>query len=287
MSFPAPSVLFGDRHVQRDPDRITTHNNPLLKQFGTPAGDLNKIGRTHHNLLAASLVAESSASKYECRIDLYPCEANKTAMPISSHVGLMRDILLCNAFVRLHGTATTADYGGYTLPTPCLWGTSAQLVAFDHLHAVVRKAAVAARGPSNAAKRRVERIAKIQSAFALPLRVLADVLDRSPTQIYKWLDVNEELDLQEASQRRLDSIEGLANRWLSYSSTPLGALRKEQIGNGKTIVDILAEDTIDPAAAEVGFKLLAERQKDEPRTLTQRLRDRGFKPVRRTLPDDD
>ena len=129
-------------------------------------------------------------------------------------------------------------------------------------------------------------IAYIQSAFAFPMRVVAQVLGISPTQLYKWLDAKSKVDLHESSQRRLDSIYQLASRWLRYSELPIGKDRKLPAFGGRTIVDLLSADQLDTDAINEAFvKLGSHKSRNVSRS--QRLLARGITPRRHPLPDDD
>jgi hypothetical protein len=141
--------------------------------------------------------------------------------------------------------------------------------------------------PSQRARLRVQRFAAIQSAFAFPMRVLADVLQRSPTQLYKWLDVNEEIDLNYISEKRVNSLERLAELWTKGSSSPLGQARKSVSKDGRSALDLLKADNIDEQAVENLFKQLVNDRAITDKTISQRMREKGFRRTRRPLPDDE
>lgn len=134
---------------------------------------------------------------------------------------------------------------------------------------------------------RVQRLARIQAAFGFPIKVLAEILRRSRTQIYKWLDAEEAVDLQGESLQRLQKIVRLAERWLTESAAPLDSVAREPLPRGGTIVDLLSAPLLDEEAILAGFKHLGQLTKARPLTLSQQLAARGFGRRKIALPDDD
>lgn len=134
---------------------------------------------------------------------------------------------------------------------------------------------------------RIQRLSRIQAAFGFPLKTVAEILQRSRTQLYKWLDASEIVDLHGESLQRLTKMARLAERWLAESSVPLASIAHEPLPTGTTIVELLSASTLDEGAIVDGFKYLAELAKNAPPTVSQRLRDRGFERRKRTLPNDD
>jgi phage antirepressor YoqD-like protein len=119
------------------------------------------------------------------------------------------------------------------------------------------------------------------------MRALAKILGRSPTQLYKWLDPEEIVILQEASERRIATVEKMARLWDRQANSSMGELRRCVLSSGKTIVDILAADDIDEAEAENALSEIAKQLEMRPLSLAQRLKQKGFARRRRDLPDDD
>lgn len=142
---------------------------------------------------------------------------------------------------------------------------------------------------SGAGQLRVERLARIQGAFGLPLKTLAEVLRVSRAQLYKWFDASRDLSMQDGNAERLAIIEALAQSWLQRSTQPLVVVGQEPVdNNGDTIIDLLSRSEIDSAALERAFDVLADKLGDR-RTRGQRLRDAGFtrRRTHRSLPPDD
>lgn len=134
---------------------------------------------------------------------------------------------------------------------------------------------------------RVQRLARIQAAFGFPIKVLAEILRRSRTQMYKWLDPEEAVDLQGESLQRMQRIASMAERWLTESAAPLDSIAREPLPSGGTIVELLSAAELDEEAIAAGFKYLADLTKAKPQTLSQQLAARGFGRRKITLPDDD
>jgi hypothetical protein len=165
-------------------------------------------------------------------------------------------------------------------------GLFAQIAAPDceTLPVLVRNSASAI-PPVGAA--RVERLARIQAAFGFPIKVLAEILRRSRTQIYKWLDPEEAVDLHGESLQRLQKIARMAERWFTESAAPLDSVAREPLPSGGTIVDLLSAPVLDEEAILTGFKHLGQLTKAKPLTLSQQLAARGFRRRKIALPDDD
>jgi len=169
-------------------------------------------------------------------------------------------------------------------PQPWVLGTSAFFAPEENLSK--RKTTPRLKSALSGASR-VNRLSTIQSYLALPLRVFSQVLGRSPTQLYKWLDPTEVVDLQKSSEQRISVIEQIAKSWDRRAKTPLGASRKHVLSNGCTIVDILVADNIDERAAEAALSEIAKQLEEKPMSLSRRMRQHGFSRRRRQLPDDD
>ena len=146
------------------------------------------------------------------------------------------------------------------------------------------------RRPSTAAARlRVERLSALQAAFGVTIQDLAAVLGITRPQLYKWLDVTNDIKLQEASRTRLATIERIAKEWTSRSRAPLGSVSKEPLNFGGTAFEMLTADVIDEAAAIAAFDELMARLQTKPKSRSQRLREAGFsrRPSVRSLPSDE
>lgn len=138
------------------------------------------------------------------------------------------------------------------------------------------------------AQLRVDRLSSIQAAFGFPVQTLADVLGISRAQIYKWLDVSNNLTLQDGSQQRLVMIDRLARKWRELSRSPLSSVAREPLANGGTVLQLLSNAAIDEATVESALHELAAPLAGSP-TKTQRMIKAGYtrRPSRRALPSDE
>lgn len=140
-----------------------------------------------------------------------------------------------------------------------------------------------------AARLRVERLSVLQAAFGFTIQDLAAVLDITRPQLYKWLDVANDIKLQEASRVRLATVERIAKEWTSRSRAPLSSAGKEPLNAGGMAFEMLTADAIDEAAVIAAFDELMARLQAKPKSRSQRLREAGFsrRPSVRSLPSDE
>jgi transcriptional regulator with XRE-family HTH domain len=146
------------------------------------------------------------------------------------------------------------------------------------------------RRPSTAAARlRVERLSTLQAAFGFTIQDLASVLGITRPQLYKWLDVANDIKLQEASRVRLATIERIAKEWTSRSRAPLSSVSKDPLDAGGTAFELLTAADIDEGAAIAALGELIAKLETKPKSRSQRLREAGFsrRPSVRSLPSDE
>lgn len=134
---------------------------------------------------------------------------------------------------------------------------------------------------------RLQRLSRLQAAFGFPISTLANILKRSRTQLYKWLDDKEHVELQGESFNRLNQLARLAEYWLAETSAPLASVARERLPSGQSIAELLGAPDLDEAAILRGFRYLAGLIKAKPATVTERLLERGFQRRQNELPDDD
>jgi hypothetical protein len=141
----------------------------------------------------------------------------------------------------------------------------------------------------SAAQLRINQLTLIQSAFGLPIQTLAEVLSVSRAQIYKWLDISNNLTLQEGSHQRMSIIGRLATKWKELSNTPLSRLAREPLADGSTVLQRLCGETIDEAAAGKAFVELAHRLVGLQKSASRQMVEKGYtrRPSRRSLPSDE
>jgi transcriptional regulator with XRE-family HTH domain len=128
-----------------------------------------------------------------------------------------------------------------------------------------------------AARLRVERLASIQAALGFTTQDLAAVLGLSRPQLYRWLDATADVRMQDAKRQRLASVERVAKAWQEGSPAPLQSVAHEPLTSGNTLFALLSSDAIDEAALRAAFDALKAKLHAQPKTLSQRQTDAGFK----------
>lgn len=157
------------------------------------------------------------------------------------------------------------------------------------LHAIKSAALDAVYKPPTAAKLRVERISEIQAALGVPMQTLACILKISRPCLYKWIDAEQSIALHPDNRERLATIERLVAEWRKQSRAPLSVVAQEPLKSGHTIIDLLTQETISQKAVLAAFEHLADKLKSKPKSLSQRMAEKGFtrRPSSRLLPLDD
>lgn len=154
----------------------------------------------------------------------------------------------------------------------------------------LRNAALTARRQTTAAARwRVDRLSALQAAFGFTIQDLATVLGITRPQLYKWLDVGNDIKLQEASSARLATVERIAKEWTARSKAPLRSVSKEPLNGGDNVFAMLSVEVISEDAVTAAFDELAGKLQEKPKTRSQRLREAGFtrRPSVRALLSDE
>lgn len=135
---------------------------------------------------------------------------------------------------------------------------------------------------------RVERLARIQASLGFSLQDLASVLGISRAQLYKWLDPERDIQLQEGSRARLNHIEQFAAHWASVSASPLGTLAHEPLAGGPDVITLMSATRLNQTAIMAALNQLAGRTDAGRKSITEEMRERGFRrrPSARSLPSD-
>lgn len=143
--------------------------------------------------------------------------------------------------------------------------------------------------PTGAARLRVDRLAAIQSSFGLPTLTMAEVLGVSRQQLYKWLDVSNDIELQGASRARFAAVEALARAWRDRSVAPLTKVIHVPLASGRTVIELLKAAAIEEAVVRAAFDELAAKLQGQPKSLSQKMAEAGFvrRPSRRSIPEDE
>ena len=129
---------------------------------------------------------------------------------------------------------------------------------------------------------------KIQAAFGVSIQMLAEILNVSRPQLYKWLDPAKDIALQDASRSRLDSVKELADYWGGLTQQPLGPWLKEG-GEAAPLLALLCEDPLPVDAIRREMAAQSNRVSEAQKSHSERLRDAGFRrrPSVRSLPSDE
>lgn len=140
-----------------------------------------------------------------------------------------------------------------------------------------------------AANLRVERLSKLQAILGFPTLETAKCLGITRQNLYKWLDPSKGITLHEENRKRLIALEGLAKYWGELTKAPLVSVAQEPLNDGSIILDLLSAEYLDEKAVKAAFKELAEKLKKKPKTLSQRIKEAGFKrrPSPRSLDADE
>lgn len=134
---------------------------------------------------------------------------------------------------------------------------------------------------------RIDALAGIQSALALPIRTLAAVLSISPPQMYRWLDAESEVKLSNKSTARLRQIENLAMHWAELCTTPLSTIVKAYDTFAPNLLKHMSADALDSDLIKQEMSALGQRAKLRPMTLSERMSARGVRSRSRTSFRDD
>lgn len=168
-----------------------------------------------------------------------------------------------------------------------LWGHQSRLM-FQGLEAGTGSVNFTpASSAQSASRMRVDRLARIQAALGFSLQDLARVVAISRAQLYKWLDPERDIQLQEDSRTRLSRIEQFAEQWASISAKPLSAFAHEPLSGGSDIVTLMSATRLNVSAIAEGLNQLASGMGSR-KSVTEAMRERGFRqrPSARSLPSD-
>lgn len=141
----------------------------------------------------------------------------------------------------------------------------------------------------SASQRRVSRLLSIQATLGLPVQTLATILRISRPALYKWLDVDDEVQPHADNRERLIAVERIAQKWRVRSSSPLNSVAYEPLANGRTIIDMLTAGDINESDIFRSLDELVAKLQAKPNSLSQRMMEAGYsrRPSRRAIADDE
>jgi hypothetical protein len=147
----------------------------------------------------------------------------------------------------------------------------------------------AVRQEVSASQRRVSRLVGIQAIFGFPVQTLATILHISRPTLYKWLDVEDEVQPQADNRERLMAVERIAKQWRVRSSSPLSSVAHEPIDGARTVIDLLTVDELDERDIVGALDELVAKLRAKPKSLSQKMTAAGYtrRPSMRSVSDDE
>lgn len=126
-------------------------------------------------------------------------------------------------------------------------------------------------------------VGDIKAAFGLNVTQLARILQVERPTIYQWMDEDQNPRIQPRNRERLLTIQMFAEEWNRISSQPANKLFETLSFEGKTLMDLLGNNTLDKptirsAMQAVATQIAENQAKKKARSIAGRLRDMGFPP---------
>ena len=121
------------------------------------------------------------------------------------------------------------------------------------------------------------------------MQTLATILRISRPALYKWLDVEDQVQPHADNRERLIAVERIAQKWRVRSPSPLSSVAYETLANGRTIIDMLSADNINESDTFRSLDELVAKLQGKPNSLSQRMMEAGYsrRPSRRAIADDE
>ncbi len=141
----------------------------------------------------------------------------------------------------------------------------------------------------SASQRRVSRLVGIQAILGLPVQTLATILRVSRPALYKWLDVEDEVQPHADNRERLMVVDRIAQKWRARSSSPLSSVAYEPLADGQTVIDMLTAGEINEGDIFGALDELVAKLQAKPTSLSQKMAEAGYsrRPSRRAISDDE
>lgn len=126
-----------------------------------------------------------------------------------------------------------------------------------------------------------EMITFIRASLGISIAELAVFLKISRPAIYNWMDGQVP---RRDSLRRIDHLYRLADFWNQACSWPIGKYIQQPVDGGKSLADLLATEVVDDqrvrtAMRQMGVVVTTAQEARERRSIAERLRAKGFRPV--------
>ena len=165
--------------------------------------------------------------------------------------------------ILLNGAALAALLGASAVGTGGV--ASLQTLATKTLTGSIR--VVAVRDEQESYLNTQEKIAGIRHYLSLNTTQLAEVLNvRRPT-VYQWAAVPG-VPLKSKHRDRLDAIYNAARAWRMLSPVPMGSLVQEPLADGRSVYDLLCEDSLDSKIIHNAMLQAKEQQDRIQKRLT-------------------
>jgi hypothetical protein len=122
-----------------------------------------------------------------------------------------------------------------------------------------------------------EKLAGIRRYLSLSVTDLAKVLHVGRPTVYSWL--RDEANLRSEHAQRLESIYGLARKWRTISSRPVGSFLNRPMASGSTLLGLLSARRLDSLEVETAYAQIEQAlgRDSRHRSVIDVAKQRGFK----------
>ena len=122
-----------------------------------------------------------------------------------------------------------------------------------------------------------DKLLEIRKALSVNMTELAKILRVERPTLYAWF--KDEASPISANYNRVSQVHKLAKQWMSMSHRPPESMKREPLLSGKSLLDILAEDTINEEEALTAFQKLATSMSTKRETRSALVRRLGYSPL--------
>jgi hypothetical protein len=125
----------------------------------------------------------------------------------------------------------------------------------------------------------VDQVTAIKFYLGLKISDIASILHVQRPTIYEWLSGTSP---HQSNYRRLHQLYEIASEWRSLSYKQIGNYARTPRLGEKSLLNLLSQDTLDRDAITTALKIIseqlaAETEQREMRSITSKLKNRGFK----------
>lgn len=165
----------------------------------------------------------------------------------------------------------------FALLTPTLLISSPRLVLGTHVMAYAAPFAAPSLFAAQAPVTPAVMLNDIREAFGLNMSQLAQALQCERVTVYAWLREDDLSKLREGKRQRLQTLYQIARVWRGYS--PLAGrvlLEKVPALQGRSVLDLLCADSLDPSAFASAYEQLARSTAPSVRAQRHRAEQRAI-----------